>query len=47
MGVCKTVEPELLPAADERDHVQACHLDVETKDREAAKVLAGTMAEAS
>ena len=25
----------------------ACHLDVDTKDREAAKVLAGTMAEAS
>jgi peptide/nickel transport system ATP-binding protein len=47
MGVCKTVEPELLPAGDERDHVQACHLDVATKDREAAKVLAGTMAEAS
>jgi peptide/nickel transport system ATP-binding protein len=47
MGVCKTVEPELLPAGDEADHVQACHLDVETKDREAAKVLAGTMAEAS
>jgi peptide/nickel transport system ATP-binding protein len=47
MGICKTVEPELLPAGDEADHVQACHLDVETKDREAAKVLAGTMAEAS
>src|SRR5256884_744544 len=47
MGVCKTVEPELLPAGDEADHVQACHLDVETKDREAAKVLAGPMAEAS
>src|SRR5919198_699814 len=47
MGICKTVEPELLPAGDEADHVQACHLDVATKDREAAKVLAGTMAEAS
>jgi peptide/nickel transport system ATP-binding protein len=47
MGICKTVEPELLPAGDEREHVQACHLDVATKDREAAKVLAGTMAEAS
>jgi peptide/nickel transport system ATP-binding protein len=47
MNVCKTVEPELLPAGDDRDHVQACHLDVATKDREAAKVLAGTMAEAS
>jgi peptide/nickel transport system ATP-binding protein len=47
MSICKTVEPELLPAGDEVDHVQACHLDVDTKDREAAKVLAGTMAEAS
>ena len=47
MGVCKTVEPQLLPAGEETDHFQACHLDVETKDREAAKVLAGTMAEAS
>jgi peptide/nickel transport system ATP-binding protein len=47
MSICKTVEPELLPAGDERDHVQACHLDVDTKDREAAKLLAGTMAEAS
>jgi peptide/nickel transport system ATP-binding protein len=47
MGVCKTVEPELLPAGEERDHLQACHLDDATKDREAAKVLAGTMAEAS
>src|SRR5207247_474514 len=26
MGICKTVEPELLPAGDEADHVQACHL---------------------
>ena len=47
MGVCKTVEPDLVPAGDERDHLQACHLDVDTKDREAAKVLAGTLAEAS
>jgi peptide/nickel transport system ATP-binding protein len=47
MSICKTVEPELLPAGDEEDHVQACHLDVATKDREAAKLLAGTMAEAS
>jgi peptide/nickel transport system ATP-binding protein len=47
MGICKTVEPQLLPAGDETDHFQACHLDVDTKDREAAKLLAGTMAEAS
>jgi peptide/nickel transport system ATP-binding protein len=47
MGICKTVEPQLLPAGEETDHFQACHLDVDTKDREAAKLLAGTMAEAS
>jgi peptide/nickel transport system ATP-binding protein len=47
MGICKTVEPQLLPAGEETDHFQACHLDVETKDREAAKLLAGQMAEAS
>src|SRR5436305_505917 len=47
MGICKTVEPQLLPAGDETDHFQACHLDVDTKDREAAKLLAGQMAEAS
>jgi hypothetical protein len=28
-------------------HLQRCHLDEETKDREAAKLLAGTLAEAS
>jgi peptide/nickel transport system ATP-binding protein len=47
MDVCKTVEPDLVPISDERDHVQACHLDEDTKDREASKLLAGTMAEAS
>jgi peptide/nickel transport system ATP-binding protein len=47
MTVCKTVEPELRPALADPSHVQACHLDVETKEREAAKLLAGTMAEAS
>jgi peptide/nickel transport system ATP-binding protein len=47
MPVCKTVVPELAPVGDDPGHVQACHLDVETKDREAAKVLSATMAEAS
>jgi peptide/nickel transport system ATP-binding protein len=47
MDVCKTVEPDLVPISDERDHLQACHLDEDTKDREASKLLAGTMAEAS
>ena len=47
MSVCKQKEPELLPVTGEPDHLQACHLDEETKDREAAKLLAGTLAEAS
>jgi peptide/nickel transport system ATP-binding protein len=47
MEICKTTEPDLLPVSHDRDHVQRCHLDEETKDREAAKLLAGTLAEAS
>ena len=46
MDICTHVEPELRPISDDPDHLQACHLDEETKDREAAKLLAGTMAEA-
>jgi peptide/nickel transport system ATP-binding protein len=47
MSICKTDEPELRPSAHDPTHLNACHLDQETKDREAAKVLAETMAEAS
>jgi peptide/nickel transport system ATP-binding protein len=47
MNVCKETEPELRPISNDPDHLQACHLDEQTKDREAAKLLAGTMAEAS
>ena len=47
MAICKTEEPRLAPAGDEPGHTQACHLDQATKEREAAKLLAGTMAEAS
>ena len=47
MSVCKQKEPDLRPVTGEPDHLQACHLDEETKDREAAKLLAGTLAEAS
>ena len=46
MEVCKTTVPELLPTQREPDHLQACHLDEETKDREAAKLLESMMAEA-
>jgi peptide/nickel transport system ATP-binding protein len=47
MGICKTEEPQLMRAGDDPAHTQACHLDQATKDREAEKLLAGTMAEAS
>ena len=46
MEVCKTTVPELVPTQREPDHLQACHLDEETKDREAAKLLESMMAEA-
>jgi peptide/nickel transport system ATP-binding protein len=47
MPVCKEVDPELAPVSDDAGHLQACHLDEETKNREAAKLLAGMMAGAS
>src|SRR2546421_12393792 len=46
MDVCKQIDPPLVPLSDDADHLAACHLDEETKDREAAKLLAGMMAEA-
>ena len=46
MDICKTTVPELEAAQHDAEHRQACHLDQETKDREAAKLLAATMAEA-
>jgi peptide/nickel transport system ATP-binding protein len=47
MSICKQKEPELRPVSGQPEHLQACHLDEETKEREAAKLLAGTLAEAS
>jgi peptide/nickel transport system ATP-binding protein len=47
MTICKEKEPELRPISNDPAHLQACHLDEQTKDREAEKLLAGTMAEAS
>jgi peptide/nickel transport system ATP-binding protein len=47
MSVCKETEPELRPISDDPSHLQACHLDEQTKDREAAKLTAGSLAEAS
>jgi peptide/nickel transport system ATP-binding protein len=45
MDICKTVQPALLPVSSQPHHLQACHLDEQTKDREAAKLLEGTLAE--
>jgi peptide/nickel transport system ATP-binding protein len=47
MPVCREKDPELVEVPAMPDHLQACHLDEETKTREAAKLLAGMMAEAS
>jgi peptide/nickel transport system ATP-binding protein len=47
MDVCKTKDPELVSTQRDPAHLQACHLDEDTKDREAEKLLAATMAEAS
>jgi peptide/nickel transport system ATP-binding protein len=47
MDICRSSVPDLRPVLGDAEHTQACWLDEETKDREAAKVLAGTMAEAS
>jgi oligopeptide/dipeptide ABC transporter ATP-binding protein len=44
---CKSDFPELVPSGGRSDHHDRCFLDDETKDREAAKLLAGTMVEAS
>jgi peptide/nickel transport system ATP-binding protein len=47
MDICKSVDPELRPISDDAEHLQACHLDEATKDREAQRLLAGMMAESA
>ena len=47
MPVCREVDQELAEVTDDPGHLQACHLDEETKNREAQKLLQGMMAEAS
>jgi peptide/nickel transport system ATP-binding protein len=47
MNICKQEEPELKQVSGDRDHLQRCWLDEQTKDREAEKLLHGTMAEAA
>jgi peptide/nickel transport system ATP-binding protein len=39
MEICKETEPELGPVSHDPTHLQRCHLDEETKDREAAKLM--------
>jgi peptide/nickel transport system ATP-binding protein len=39
MDVCKSTVPELRPTEADPEHLQACHLDEATKEREAAKVV--------
>jgi peptide/nickel transport system ATP-binding protein len=46
MPICKDVDPALAEVTDDPGHLQACHLDEETKNREAQKLLQGMMAEA-
>jgi peptide/nickel transport system ATP-binding protein len=45
MPICREQDPPLLPVANDPGHLQACHLDEETKEREAAKLLAGMLGE--
>jgi peptide/nickel transport system ATP-binding protein len=46
MSVCRTVDPELRSSAHDPSHLDACHLDDETKAREAAELLVTMTAEA-
>ncbi len=43
MDVCRSDEPRLSPVSGEPSHLQACHLDETTKDREVEKLLAGAL----
>jgi peptide/nickel transport system ATP-binding protein len=45
MPICREQDPGLLPVANDPGHLQSCHLDEETKEREAAKLLAGMLGE--
>jgi peptide/nickel transport system ATP-binding protein len=47
MEKCKSEEPRLVGTQRDAQHLQACHLDEDTKDREGAKLVEATMAEAS
>jgi peptide/nickel transport system ATP-binding protein len=40
MPICREQDPGLTPVEGDPGHLQSCHLDEETKNREAAKLLA-------
>jgi peptide/nickel transport system ATP-binding protein len=47
MDICRQKVPELQGVTGDQGHRQACFLDEETKDRQASRLLAATMAGAS
>jgi peptide/nickel transport system ATP-binding protein len=47
MDICKSEDPPLAPISDDPQHLQACHLDEATKDREAQKLLSATLGDAA
>jgi peptide/nickel transport system ATP-binding protein len=47
MNICKVENPPLRPVPDEPEHLDACHLDQATKDREARKLLETMQGEAA
>jgi peptide/nickel transport system ATP-binding protein len=47
MDVCTTVVPEFASVPGSADHRAACHLDEETKQREAATILSETLADSA
>jgi oligopeptide/dipeptide ABC transporter ATP-binding protein len=47
MDVCRAQVPELRPVTGDPGHEEACFLDEHTKEREAGKLLEGTLAQAS
>ena len=47
MEICRQTMPELAPVPGDQGHLTRCHLDQGTKDREAEKIVTGTLAEAS
>jgi peptide/nickel transport system ATP-binding protein len=39
MGICREIEPQLRAAPNDAEHLQACHLDDATKEREGTRVV--------